>query len=80
MTITDPTLYNRVGQKYEKSYSNLAQMFSSVKFRAEQFSFSKLFYLRPSYFPKLHFYLHKGIHAKIQRVILEFKFFEFSQR
>ena len=27
-------LTNRVGQKYEKLYSNLAQMYSSVKFRA----------------------------------------------
>ena len=33
----------RDGQKDEKSYSNLAQMFSSVKYRAEQFLFYKLF-------------------------------------
>ena len=33
----------RGGQKDEKSYSNLAQMFSSVKYRAEQFLFYKLF-------------------------------------
>ena len=46
---------NRVGQKYEKSYSNLAQMFISVKFCAEQFSFYRLFDSRPSSFPKLHF-------------------------
>ena len=62
----------RVGQKYKKSYSILSQMFFSVKFRAEQFSFSKLFDSRPSSFPKLHFYFYKGIHAKIQREILEF--------
>ena len=65
-------IVTRVGQKYEKSYSNLAQMFSSVKFCAEQFSFSKLFDSRPSSFPKLHFYFYKGIHPKIQREILEF--------
>ena len=69
----------RVGQKYEKSYSNLAQMFSSVKFRAEQFSFSKLFDSRPSSFPKLHFYFYKGILPKIQREILEFYFLNFRK-
>ena len=71
-SVTIVQLYNRVGQKYKKSYYDLAQMFSSVKFRAEQFSFSKLFDSRPSSFPKLHFYFYKGIHPKIQREILEF--------
>ena len=40
--------YSRVGQKYKKSYYNLAQMFSFEKFCAEQFSFYKLFDSRPA--------------------------------
>ena len=44
---------------------------------ADQFSFSKLFDLRPSSFPKLHFYVYKGIYLKIQRKYLNFRSFDF---
>ena len=73
-------LWNRGDQKNKNQIPNLAQMFSFVKFRADPFSFSKLFDLRPSSFPKLHFYVYKGIHPRIQRKFWNLRFFKFFQK